>query len=86
MLDPVHDDDPAVIVDLVDHPLVPRVAEYSPLSSPTSGLSTRRRCRAMGHFVGVWRPGWEVTGDVDEFGHHQAVRRHDDVDGIRHHS
>jgi len=33
-----------------------------------------------------WLPGREVTADVDELGHHLAVRRHDDVDETRHHS
>jgi hypothetical protein len=35
--------------------------------------------------VRVWLPGWEVTVEVDELGHHLAVRRHDDLDEIRHH-
>jgi hypothetical protein len=40
----------------------------------------------VARLVRVWLPGWEVTADVDELGHHLAVRRHDDVDEIRHHS
>jgi hypothetical protein len=45
-----------------------------------------RMITRVAHSVRVWLPGWEVTTDVDELGHHLAVRGHDDVDEIRHHS